>query len=207
MSVKNSDLLDKKDIKEKLFLLEKYSNTDYITMSGNFYKKVKNKYYKKKIQINKYNGYAYIQITDKNNNNKSKRVHRLIAEMFISNPNNYKIVGHKNNIKHDNRIENLYWTTVSENTQKAYDDGLAVNKKGFEDSQSIPVTMIKRRRRMITIKTFGSLKECHRYSKINIRDIKTRCENTNKKPFRKFKEYKFNYYIPLEYFKKCSYQY
>ena len=69
----------------------------------------------------------------------SKRVNRLVAEAFIPNPNNLPIVGHKNNIKSDNRVENLYWTTVSENTQKAFDDGLIINDKGVDDSQSIPV--------------------------------------------------------------------
>ena len=69
----------------------------------------------------------------------SKRVHRIVAEAFIPNPDNLPIVGHKNNNKSDNRIENLYWTTESENTQKAVDDGLLVNDKGFDDSQSFPV--------------------------------------------------------------------
>ena len=71
----------------------------------------------------------------------SKRVHRIVAEAFIPNPLQLEIVGHKNNNKSDNRVENLYWTTGSENTQKAVDDGLLVNDKGFEDSQSMPVKM------------------------------------------------------------------
>lgn len=70
-----------------------------------------------------------------------RRVHRLVAEAFIPNPDNLSIVGHKNNIKSDNRVENLYWTTISENTKKAYDDGLVKNDKGFNDSQSLPVKM------------------------------------------------------------------
>lgn len=73
----------------------------------------------------------------------SKRVHRVIAEVFIPNPNNYPIVGHKNNVKDDNRVANLYWTTVKENSQKAVDDGLSKNDKGYEDSQSKPVKMFE----------------------------------------------------------------
>jgi hypothetical protein len=50
-----------------------------------------------------------------NLNQKNKRVHRLVAEHYISNPNNYPQVDHINRIRDDNRVENLRWVTCSEN--------------------------------------------------------------------------------------------
>ena len=42
-------------------------------------------------------------------------VHRVLAETYLKNPNNYPFVLHENDEKLDNRLENLRWGTPSEN--------------------------------------------------------------------------------------------
>ena len=46
----------------------------------------------------------------------SRFVHRLLAEAFIPNPNNYKVVNHKNENKLNNSLDNLEWCNAKYNT-------------------------------------------------------------------------------------------
>lgn len=134
-------------------------------------------------------GYKYCGINYIGKGVVSKRVHRLVAEAFIPNPNNYNIVGHKNNIKSDNRVENLYWTTTSENTKKAYNDGLAKNAKGAEDSQSIPVLMFCTKTNKL-INSFGSISEASRETGIDKTTISRQARY--KRPCRKEFYFRFH---------------
>lgn len=48
-------------------------------------------------------------------NGKQFKIHRLVAETFIPNPDNKLFVDHINRVRDDNRVENLRWVTRSEN--------------------------------------------------------------------------------------------
>ena len=59
-------------------------------------------------------GYLKIQLY-KNKKFKRFMIHRLLAQIFIFNPENKPYVNHINQNKTDNRIENLRWCTALEN--------------------------------------------------------------------------------------------
>lgn len=46
----------------------------------------------------------------------NKTVHKLVALAFVENPHCYPQINHKNEVKSDNRADNLEWTTAKENT-------------------------------------------------------------------------------------------
>ena len=59
-------------------------------------------------------GYCIVQLQYKGEA-RYLRVHRLVAQAFIPNPDNKPQVDHINAIKDDNRVENLRWATPKEN--------------------------------------------------------------------------------------------
>lgn len=61
-------------------------------------------------------GYLLLRLVH-NGKRKLCLVHRLVAETFIPNPNNYSDVNHINENKHDNRIENLEWLPHKKNME------------------------------------------------------------------------------------------
>ena len=66
-----------------------------------------------KPSVNK-DGYLGV-VLSKNGKQKGISVHRLVALMFIPNPENKPEVNHKNENRNDNRAENLEWMTHKNN--------------------------------------------------------------------------------------------
>lgn len=59
-------------------------------------------------------GYMNVSLF-KNGKKKNKLVHRLVAEAYIENIENYPQVNHKNENTHDNCVDNLEWCTQKYN--------------------------------------------------------------------------------------------
>lgn len=68
-------------------------------------------------------GYQFV-ILSVNGKVKNKLIHRLVAEVFIPNPNNLPEVNHKDGNKCNNSVENLEWCTHRDNLKHSVDTGL-----------------------------------------------------------------------------------
>lgn len=120
-----------KDIKE-------YEKTYQISDFG----RVKSlKFGKEKILKLKKNSGGYLEVLlYGKQSKKTYRVHRLVAEAFIPNPNNLPEVNHIDGNKENNNIYNLEWVTGSENKKHAYKTGLMgtterIRKKCIENGK------------------------------------------------------------------------
>ena len=64
---------------------------------------------KRKTQLTQYKRKGYMFVTLSNKKTKQCRVHRIVGEAFIENPNNYACINHKDENKENNHYSNLEW--------------------------------------------------------------------------------------------------
>lgn len=82
-----------------------YENNYDITDTGKVFSKISGKYLSPTIDKD---GYEIVGLF-LNGVQKKKKVHRLVAEAFIPNPNNYNQINHKDENPQNNNVNNLEW--------------------------------------------------------------------------------------------------
>ena len=86
----------------------------YVDELGKVYSTRHGSLKEKSLRLDK-TGYVYVMLCI-NGKYYRRRVHRLVAEAFIANPNNLPEVNHKDEDKTNNYVDNLEWCTSKYNT-------------------------------------------------------------------------------------------
>lgn len=142
--------------------MKKINNQYSITKEGKVFNTKTNKELRKSKTLD---GYLTVGIK-----RKAKKLHRLLAEAFIDNPNNYPIINHIDGNKLNNNLDNLEWCNHSYNNQHAWDTGLRKieNEKrvsGTEHGRSnfdkYDIENIRKLNKFCSQKRIAELYNCH----------------------------------------------
>jgi len=84
------------------------------------------------------NGYYTVGLRKKNQGMKSMTIHRLIGLHFIDNPNNLPVIDHINRNRTDNNLNNLRWTSYSDNCiNRDVNGSISIDKRTINDKTYI----------------------------------------------------------------------
>lgn len=106
----------------------KDSENYLISQSGDVFSKKSNKFLSHTLCSS--TGYYKVWV-----NGKSQSLHRLLAKTFLENPGNKPVVRHLNDIRTDNRLENLAWGTYSDNQKDTYKNGYKNHNRKLTEEQ------------------------------------------------------------------------
>ena len=115
----------------KQIFLENEATPFYITENGMLYRE-DTKHWYKPVESGGYLSY-YLKWKNKTY---PKRIHRLLAEYYIPNPENKPFVHHKDHNRLNNSLDNLEWATISENN----DDKAERNTQEAHKNEKIDYT-------------------------------------------------------------------
>jgi hypothetical protein len=96
----------------------------YIIYKDGVYSKITNTYLKPWHNSDGYLQYGFSMIQDNKRKMKQRAFHKLLADCYIPNPNNFTQVNHKDCNKLNNDLDNLEWCSHSYNNN-------SINKKKF----------------------------------------------------------------------------
>jgi hypothetical protein len=92
-------------------------------------------------------GYMLVDVRKGRLEKVTLKAHRVVAEAFLPNPEGKPEVNHLNAVRHDNRLANIEWSTVSENRAYSYKMGRGVGNEraivGVKGDEVLSFTSLK----------------------------------------------------------------
>lgn len=124
-------------------------------------------------QYNTGTGYLFIILFDRNKITHNMRIHRLVAEHFVDNPDREHLtqVDHIDCNKTNNYYKNLEWVTPLENTRRAIKNGLIPSKRTNKEYCMKKVVCVE------TGQIFNSVKEAAIFNGIAPTNMSQACKH------------------------------
>ena len=126
------------------------------------------------------NGKGYL-LVDLRNNNKPRKtisVHRIVAQAFLPNPNNYPVINHKDENPLNNNVNNLEFCTIYYNTHY----GTAIDRMSKKlinrKDLSKPVLQFDKNKNLLN--EYPSMNDAARNTGITVANISSVCKGKRK---------------------------
>ena len=149
--------------------IQGYEGKYQISNLGNVYSLITNKILKPRLTLD---GYYQVDLC-KNGVKKHLYVHRLVAQSFLDNPKNYKIVNHKDENSTNNIVSNLEWCNST------YNNNYGNCKRKISEANSIKINQYDMDGNFI--KQWNSMKEASETLKLSRGNICLCCEGIRNK--------------------------
>lgn len=149
----------------------------FVTNYGRVFSFCKGSFYEKKQTLDS-SGYLTVSLSQ-GNKSKAFKAHRLVALAFIPNPFDYGYINHKDEIKTNNRVNNLEWCSRVYNVN--YGTGIMRKTMHMKNHPSLSVMVAIYDKNGFPIAAFPSMEEASRFLGISVRAI----SNTFRVPNRK----------------------
>lgn len=94
-----------------------------VSSEGVVYSSYRKSYWKVLSPRLKSNGYHIVSVRDEQGVKKTLGIHQLVAMAYIPNPESKPCVCHRDSVRTNNKVSNLYWGTYEENTHQMVMEG------------------------------------------------------------------------------------
>ena len=115
-------------IEEQIWKEIPKTNGNYLISNTGVVKNAKTNHISKTVKLT--GGYVYVYLNRSGEKRGYKRLHRIVAETFVPNPQKKPCVNHIDGNKENNSSDNLEWCTHKENTRHL------INSLGFKIAES-----------------------------------------------------------------------
>ena len=149
--------------------IQGYEDKYQISNLGNVYSLITNKILKPRLTLD---GYYQVDLC-KNGVKKHLYIHRLVAQSFLDNPKNYKIINHKDENSTNNIVSNLEWCNST------YNNNYGNCKRKISEANSIKINQYDMDGNFI--KQWNSMKEASETLKLSRGNICLCCEGIRNK--------------------------
>lgn len=119
-------------------------------------------------------GYLFVTLS-KDGKHKMKKIHRLVAEAFIPNPEGLPCVNHRDEVKTNNTISNLEWCTQKYNLEYSN-----IYEKAIGTNISQRKIILQLTKDGDFIREFESIIEAYRQTGVNYQNISACCNGKRK---------------------------